>query len=69
MDTVKAEEMRALSAEELSKRVNDAHQELFNLRFRLSTRQLVNHRELPRVRKEIARLETIIRQKMIGEQK
>jgi large subunit ribosomal protein L29 len=65
---VKTEEMRALSVDELSKRVNDAHQELFNLRFRLSTRQLVNHRELPRVRKEIARLETIIREKQLGEQ-
>ncbi len=60
---MKAEEMRAQSAEELTKRVNDAHEELFNLRFRLSTRQLVNHRELPRVKKEIARLNTIIREK------
>jgi large subunit ribosomal protein L29 len=57
---VKTEEMRALNKEELIKRVSDAHQELFNLRIRLSTRQLVNHRELPRVKKEIARLETII---------
>ena len=66
---MKIEEMRALSVEELTKRVNDAHQELFNLRFRLSTRQLVNHRELPRVKKEIARLETIISEKQINEQK
>ncbi len=66
---MKTEEMRALSVEELTKRVNDAHQELFNLRFKLSTRQLVNHRELPRVKKEIARLETIIRQKQLSEQK
>jgi large subunit ribosomal protein L29 len=66
---VKIEEMQALSVEELTKRVNDAHQELFNLRFKLSTRQLVNHRELPRVKKEIARLETIIRQKQLSEQK
>jgi large subunit ribosomal protein L29 len=64
---VKVEEMRALSADELTKKVNDAHQELFNLRFRLSTRQLVNHRELPRVRKEIAQMETIIRQKQLSE--
>ena len=64
---MKVEEMRALSAEELTKKVNDAHQELFNLRFRLSTRQLVNHRELPRVRKEIAQMETIIRQKQLSE--
>ncbi len=65
---MKIEEMRSLSVEELTKRVNDAHQELFNLRFRLSTRQLVNHRELPKVKKEIARLETIIREKQLGEQ-
>ncbi len=63
---MKLEEMRALSVEELTKRVNDAHQELFNLRFRLSTRQLVNHRELPRVKREIARLETVIREKQIS---
>jgi len=66
---VKIEEMRSLSVDELNKRVNDAHQELFNLRFRLTTRQLVNHRELPRVKKEIARLETIIREKQLSEQK
>jgi large subunit ribosomal protein L29 len=65
---VKIEEMRSLNVEELTKRLNDAHQELFNLRFRLSTRQLVNHREVPRVRKEIARLETIIREKQIAAQ-
>jgi large subunit ribosomal protein L29 len=65
---VKTEEMRTLSVEELTKRVNDAHQELFNLRLRLSTRQLVNHRELPKVKKEIARLETIIREKHLSTQ-
>jgi large subunit ribosomal protein L29 len=63
---VKIEEMKSLSVVELRKRVNDAHQELFNLRFRLSTRQLVNHRELPRVKKDIARLETVIRQKQLS---
>ncbi len=63
---MKLEEMRALSTEELTKKVNDAHQELFNLRFRLSTRQLVNHRELPRVKKEIARMETVLREKQLS---
>ncbi len=66
---MKIEEMNALSVEELTKRINDAHQELFNLRFKLSTRQLVNHRELPRVKKEIARMQTVIRQKQLNEQK
>jgi large subunit ribosomal protein L29 len=66
---VKIEEMKSLSIEELTKKVNDAHQELFNLRFRLSTRQLVNHRELPRVKKDIARMETIIREKQLSQPK
>ncbi len=65
---MKTEEMRSLGIEELIKKVGEAHQELFNLRFRLSTRQLVNHRELPKVKKEIARLETIIREKQLNAQ-
>ena len=59
--------MRSLGVEELTKKINESHQELFNLRFRLSTRQLVNHRELPKVKKEIARLETIKREKQLTE--
>ncbi|MBM4451113.1 MAG: 50S ribosomal protein L29, partial [Chloroflexi bacterium] len=43
-----------------------ARQELFNLRFRLATRQLVNHRELPKVKKRIARMKTIQRERELG---
>ena len=46
--------------------LEEAHQELFNLRFRLATKQLVNHRELPRVRKKIARLKMIIRERELA---
>ena len=63
---MKVEEMRALSVEELLKKKEEAHEDLFKLRFRLATRQLVNHRELPRAREEIARLETVIREKELG---
>ncbi len=63
---MKAEEIRALKTEELAKQLEEAHQELFNLRFRVATRQLVNHREIPRVRRNIARLKTIIREKELG---
>lgn len=63
---MKVEEVRALSAEELTKQLEAAYQELFNLRFRLATKQLVNHREIPRVRKKIARLKTIMREKELG---
>jgi large subunit ribosomal protein L29 len=63
---LKVEEIRALSSEELTKQLEAAHQELFNLRFRLATKQLVNHREIPRVKKKIARLKTIMRERELG---
>ncbi len=59
---MKTEEIRALSPEELAKQLEEVQQELFNLRFRLATKQLVNHREIPRVEKKIARLKTIMRE-------
>ena len=63
---MKAEEIRALNPEQLAKQLEETHQELFNLRFRLATRQLVNHREIPRVQKKIAELKTIIRERELG---
>jgi len=60
---VKLTEIKAFSDAELQKKLEEAHQELFNLRFKLATKQLVNHRELPRVRKRIARINTIIRER------
>ena len=60
---MKVEEIRALSAEELAKQLEVAHQELFDLRFRLVTKQLVNHRQVRATRKNIARLKTIIRER------
>jgi large subunit ribosomal protein L29 len=63
---LKASEIRALNNEELLTRLTEAHEELFNLRFRLATRQLGNHREIPRVKKRIARIETILRERELG---
>jgi len=63
---LKVKEIRALSTSELSKQLEEAHQELFNLRFRLATKQLVNHRELPMVREKIAQLKTVIRERELG---
>lgn len=60
---MKVEEMRALSEANLAKQLEESHEELFNLRLRLATKQLVNHREVPRVRKRIAQLKTIIRER------
>ena len=63
---MKVEEIRVLSTEELVKQLEAAHKELFDLRFRLVTKQLVNHREVRRVKKTIARLKTIIRERELG---
>ncbi len=63
---MKVKEVRDLSADDLKKQLEESHQELFNLRFRLATKQLVNHREVRRVRRNIARLETIIKEKELG---
>ena len=58
-----AEDLRVMSDEELARQVEDAHRELFNLRFRLATKQLANHREVRSVKKRIARLKTIMRER------
>jgi len=63
---LRLKEFRELSIDELAKQLEETHQELFNLRFRLATKQLVNHREISRVKKEIARLKTIIRERELG---
>ena len=60
---MKIKEIRALKPDELTKQLEAAHEELFNLRFRLATKQLVNHREIRRAKKEIAKLNTIIRER------
>ena len=63
---MKLKELRDLSDSELTKQLEETHQELFNLRFRLATKQLVNHRELRRVKKNIARLKTLLRERELG---
>jgi large subunit ribosomal protein L29 len=63
---LKAKEIRALGDEELRKKLEEAHKELFDLRFQAATKQLKNHRELPRARKELARLKTIIQERELG---
>lgn len=62
---MRAEEIRAISPAEQAKALEEAHKELFNLRFRLATRQLVNFQEIRKVKKKIARLKTIMRAREI----
>lgn len=60
------EELRQLSAEELTDKVRGLKEELFNLRFQAATGQLESHGRLGAVRKEIARVYTIMRERELG---
>jgi len=60
---LKVSEVRAMSSEELTKQLQTANRELFDLRLKSSTKQLVNHREIPRTRRKIAIIQTIIRER------
>lgn len=63
---MKAKEIRDLSVSELETKLKDLKQELFNLRFQHATKQLDNPLRLAQVKKDIARVKTIIREKEIN---
>ena len=56
-------EIRALTTPELRRELDESRRELFNLRLRLATKQLANHREVPQVKDKIARILTILRER------
>jgi len=61
----KTAELRNMDTEELETRLNDTRQELFNLRFQLVTGQLDNSSRIGEVRRTVARMETILREREI----
>ncbi len=63
---MKAREIKELTAEELLKREKDLKEELFNLRFQHSTGQLDNTARLKQLKKDVARIETVLRQKALN---
>lgn len=63
---MRVDEIRGLSTAELAKQLEAAQRQLFDLRFRAATKQLVNHREIVRVKREIARIKTIMRERELG---
>lgn len=64
---MRVDKIRALGMIELAKQLDDAHQELFNLRFRHATRQLANYSEIRKVKRKIAAMKTIIRERELAE--
>jgi large subunit ribosomal protein L29 len=59
-------ELRELTNEELTLRVRESKEELFNLRFQMATGQLDNNRRLRTVRHDIARIYTVMRERELG---
>jgi len=64
--TTKAAELRELDNEGLVAKLREAKEELFNLRFQAATGQLDNHGRLKLVRKDIARIYTLMRERELG---
>jgi len=63
---VKARELRDMSDEELRKKLAESKDELFRLRFQHATGQLDNPMKLKEVKRRIARLRTIMRERELG---
>lgn len=66
MRPVKVKELRNLTDAELKKKLADSKDELFRLRFQMATGQLDNPMKLKEVRRGIARVQTIIRERELG---
>lgn len=64
---MKANEIRELSAEELAVKLGDLKKDLFNLRLQLATNQLDNTNKINEVKHDIARVNTVIREKQLAD--
>lgn len=62
----RTDELRAMDTEDLAAALKDAKDELFNLRFQSATGQLSNASRLREVKKDIARIYTIMRENELG---
>jgi large subunit ribosomal protein L29 len=58
---MKIKEIRQLNREDLDKRIREAHQELFNLRFQLATGKAKNYKRIPEVKRDVAKMMTVLR--------
>ena len=63
---MKIQEIRDLSTQELEDKIKDLKEELFNLRFQNATNQLDNPMRIVSVKKDIARVKTVLKEKELG---
>jgi large subunit ribosomal protein L29 len=61
----RAGELRELNDTELEHRLGEAKEELFNLRFQNATGELDNVARIPQVKRDVARIETLLREREI----
>ena len=66
---MKAKEVRELSTNELEQKLEELKEELFNLRFQLATGQLDNPMRIREVRRNIARVKTVMRERVLDIQR
>ena len=66
MAATTAGELRNVDSEDLVTRLREAKEELFNLRFQAATGQLESHGRLRAVRRDIARIYTVMRERELG---
>jgi large subunit ribosomal protein L29 len=62
----RTEDIRKLSETDMRKEMEEAHRRLFSMRLQQKTGQLTNHRELPRMKRQVARLMTIARERQLA---
>lgn len=63
---MKARELKEMSEAELRQKEKEVTEQLFNLKFQHATGQLENTARLPRVRKDLARVKTVLREKVLA---
>ena len=66
MAKLKGQEIRDLSHEEMVKKLEETKEELFNLRFQNATGQLDNYKRISELKRDVARIKTVMRQQEIA---
>lgn len=64
---MQAREIQAMATEEIRRRLSEAQEELFNLRFQWSSGQMKDNNRLTQVKRDVARLKTILRERELAQ--
>jgi large subunit ribosomal protein L29 len=64
---MKGQDFRAMTSDELRHELDNMYEELFNLRFQLSTNQLTNHNRIRQVKRDIARVKSVVRERELAQ--